>query len=273
MLQRWNQHLANAKAKRGRGCLHFWNAIRAYGKDAFQHEVLEVCHSLESANAAEEKWILHFDAHNPAKGFNIKRGGGHVPHPVRNPWDRPEYREKSIKAARAKWQDPDFVAKHRANAEKRRGQAPWNKGLRSHPSQLGKTPHNKGVPSPFRGVRVTAEQIKARHPGYVELDGPVGAEILARHFAGESQRDLAREYGIARRRLVAFVKAYRAANPGVVPVRKPTPNKGKPLPKTLEIRRRRAEGASTAELAVEFGLTRAGVKAACRGLGRLKPKA
>ena len=31
------------RKKTGKGCTHFWNAIRKYGKDAFTHEVLEVC--------------------------------------------------------------------------------------------------------------------------------------------------------------------------------------------------------------------------------------
>ncbi len=92
MLQRWNEHVWNAGAKRGKGCRHFWNAIRKYGKDAFFHEILEVCGTLEEANTAEEKWILHFDTRNPDFGFNLARGGSHTPHPVKNPWDRPEYR-------------------------------------------------------------------------------------------------------------------------------------------------------------------------------------
>lgn len=95
MMQRWNQHLAKAK-KMGDKRSHFWAAIRLYGKDAFSHEVLEVCHSLESANAAEQKWIDFYDTRNPERGFNLIPGGAHTPHPVKNPWDRPEYREKMI---------------------------------------------------------------------------------------------------------------------------------------------------------------------------------
>ena len=94
MLFRWNQHLQNAKKKRGKGCAHFWAAIRKYGKDAFKHEVLEICYDLDSANEAEKKWISHFDTRNPEKGFNLALGGSHTPHPVKNPWKRPGFREK-----------------------------------------------------------------------------------------------------------------------------------------------------------------------------------
>jgi group I intron endonuclease len=94
MMQRWNNHVLNAKKKSGRGCTHFWNAIRKHGKDAFSHEVLEVCTDLDQANLAEEWWIRKLGSRNPESGFNLKKGGAHTPHPIKNPWDRPGYREK-----------------------------------------------------------------------------------------------------------------------------------------------------------------------------------
>lgn len=110
-MKRWNQHVQNAKKKVGKGCHHFWNAIRKYGKDAFSHDVLEVCHDLEVANLAEECWIELFDTRNPEKGFNLAKGGLHVPHPIRkNPWDDPEYRAKCSEASRKRWEDPSLRA-------------------------------------------------------------------------------------------------------------------------------------------------------------------
>jgi len=93
MMQRWHGHVSCAN-KQTKGWSHFANAIRKYGKDAFSHEVLEVCHSLEEANAAEQRWIRDLDVTNPEKGFNLAPGGDHRPHPFRNPWNRPGYREK-----------------------------------------------------------------------------------------------------------------------------------------------------------------------------------
>ena len=110
MLQRWNNHVLNAHKKAGRGCRHFWAAIRKYGKDAFSHEILEVCSSLEVANLAEECWIEFYDTRNPEKGFNLTRGGAHTPHSIKNPWDRPEYREKAMKASQERWKDPIYRA-------------------------------------------------------------------------------------------------------------------------------------------------------------------
>jgi hypothetical protein len=125
--RRWSQHLSKAKAaksKRTKYHNHFYNALSAYGPDAFSHEVLQVCHSLEEANAAEQHWINLYDTTNILRGFNIARGGSHTPHPIKNPWDRPDYREKhlphilklnaaqtsSIRSSNAKklWQNPKY---------------------------------------------------------------------------------------------------------------------------------------------------------------------
>ncbi len=113
--KRWNRHVYCAVKRNDK--THFANAIRKYGKDAFDHKVLEVCNSLEEGNAAEEKWIEHFDSTNPEKGFNLKRGGAHTPHPVKNPWDRPEFRAKMkrhLKSFIAAGQSPEARAASKA---------------------------------------------------------------------------------------------------------------------------------------------------------------
>lgn len=111
MLARWNDHVYKAKSSKG-GRWHFPNAIRKYGKDAFSHEVLQVCFTLEEANEREQFWIWTYDTRNPLRGFNLAKGGKHVPHPIRkNPWDDPEYRRKASVASKRKWQDPEFRVK------------------------------------------------------------------------------------------------------------------------------------------------------------------
>ncbi len=110
--RRWAQHLSQCKAAPKRGWSHFANAIRLYGKDAFSHEVLEVCDTLEAANAAEERWIAHFDSTHPEKGFNLAKGGAHTPHPVSNHYrSDPEYLESQRLAAEARWKDPEYQAR------------------------------------------------------------------------------------------------------------------------------------------------------------------
>jgi len=94
MGRRWSQHVTQSRSSKG-GRWHFPNAIRKYGPEAFSHEVLEVCEDLDVANLAEECWIELLDTRNPEKGFNLAKGGAHIPHPIRrNPWDDPGYRSK-----------------------------------------------------------------------------------------------------------------------------------------------------------------------------------
>lgn len=95
MLKRWNTHVADALRKKN-GWSHFANAIRKYGKTAFSHHILHICDSLEEANLWEEFWIDFYNTRNPELGFNIAQGGAHTPHPVKNPWDRPEFRAKAL---------------------------------------------------------------------------------------------------------------------------------------------------------------------------------
>lgn len=125
MEQRWHQHASQAKYSIG-GHYHFANAIRKYGKDAFSHEVLEVHTDLDEANLAEEWFIRLFRTRDLRYGFNLVKGGKHTSHSVRNPWDRPEFREKTLRnlakansisseerSMRAKklWQDDGFRQK------------------------------------------------------------------------------------------------------------------------------------------------------------------
>ena len=89
-LRRWEDHVRSAKRNQ-HGWSHFLNAIRKYGPEAFTHEVLEVCETLDQANAAEVKWIEHHKTRESEFGFNISKGGQYC-----YPWDRPDYRAKQI---------------------------------------------------------------------------------------------------------------------------------------------------------------------------------
>jgi GIY-YIG catalytic domain len=89
--KRWVGHLSAAKSSGRRS--HFSNAIRTYGPDAFEHEVLETCVTQEAANEAEIRWISKLGTRDPRFGFNGRDGGKHGPHYItRNPWDRQAFR-------------------------------------------------------------------------------------------------------------------------------------------------------------------------------------
>jgi hypothetical protein len=100
MLQRWNRHVYSAiRVKNGKLINnHFTNAIRKYGKDAFEHRILERdVQTLEEANALEEFLIEERHTRDLRFGFNLMKGGGYRPNPIRkNPWDDSKYRVKLI---------------------------------------------------------------------------------------------------------------------------------------------------------------------------------
>jgi hypothetical protein len=115
MMKRWNRHVYDATRRQGPG--YFPNAIRKYGKDAFEHFEFPVRYStLDEANRAEAFAIEFFCTRDPAFGFNIAKGGSiYVPHLIKNPWDRPEYRALRVRQINWSWQDPAYVALNRTN--------------------------------------------------------------------------------------------------------------------------------------------------------------
>ena len=116
MLARWNHHVYMAnRFKNGKpeNMAHFPNAIRKYGKDAFEHRILERdIHTIEEANEREDYLIEERHTRDPQFGFNLMRGGGSQPHPIRkNPWDDPKYRAKATIRSKEQAKNPQFLKK------------------------------------------------------------------------------------------------------------------------------------------------------------------
>jgi len=135
MLQRWNRHVYNSKSSKD-GRWHFPNAIRKYGKEAFSHEVLGICNTLEEANVLEVEKIAEFDTTNPENGFNLKPGGSSTSYPVNTPefrdklsagqkrrFSNPLEREKSKAASLKLWNNSEMRVKL-SESQKKRFQKP-----------------------------------------------------------------------------------------------------------------------------------------------------
>lgn len=106
MLKRWNRHFYSA-SRQSKSRSHFGSAIRKYGKNAFSHEVLQTCETLEEANQAEIDWIEKLNTRDPKFGFNLAPGGQHAPHPEkRNPWNDPAFRERVTASVKKSFEDP-----------------------------------------------------------------------------------------------------------------------------------------------------------------------
>lgn len=69
---RWQEHRRDA---RNGSRLHFHNAIRKYGPDAFKLEILYTANSVEELNAMETFFIVLHQSFKPENGYNLTMGG------------------------------------------------------------------------------------------------------------------------------------------------------------------------------------------------------
>lgn len=60
---------------------HFWNAIKKYGWDNFEHIILESGLTKEAASQKEKEYIEYYNSTDPNFGYNMRGGGldGFVP--------------------------------------------------------------------------------------------------------------------------------------------------------------------------------------------------
>lgn len=73
---RWSGHVS--KARHGKDCL-ISQAIRKYGSDRFQVQVLASCTSLEELDLLERKFILEYRSNVRGVGYNQTPGGDGAP--------------------------------------------------------------------------------------------------------------------------------------------------------------------------------------------------
>lgn len=76
------QDIRKRWGKNGQGyskCTLFFNAIKKYGWDQFEHEILEVGLSKTEACLKEKQLIKQYQSNNPKYGYNIESGGSPGP--------------------------------------------------------------------------------------------------------------------------------------------------------------------------------------------------
>jgi group I intron endonuclease len=92
-------------------CPYFYNAIKKYGWNNFDHEVLYSDLSKEEANEKEIEMIRFYDSQNPEKGYNLRAGGdGFDSESSKALWKNPEYAKRITEANIEKWKDVDYKA-------------------------------------------------------------------------------------------------------------------------------------------------------------------
>lgn len=186
------------------------NAIRKYGADAFQYEILEADIPVDALSEREIYWIKHFNSVSP-NGYNLTHGGeGGSPseetrykiseankskiiseatlrklsESLKGKPKSAEHRRKLSEANLGKWQ-PDSAVERTAAAN--RGRSPWNKGKSlsaEHKRKLSEA--GKGKPRSAETRRKISESKKGR---------PLSAEHKRKIAAAHRRRMLKMRQG------------------------------------------------------------------------------
>jgi hypothetical protein len=75
MKKRWSEHIRDSQRETsGSYNTHFHNAIRKYGEDSFEHEVIEE-YDNEILSEAEVYWISYYNTFKNPEHYNMTEGG------------------------------------------------------------------------------------------------------------------------------------------------------------------------------------------------------
>lgn len=106
---------AGSNGESYRGCDRFYQAIKEYGWNNFEHTVLFSGLSSDEANALEELLITSVRSYDPSIGYNIAMGGsGMTSERSKALWAKPEYRARISEANKEIWADEEYHANRSA---------------------------------------------------------------------------------------------------------------------------------------------------------------
>ena len=150
---RWGRYGGGYNQK---GQKKFWAAIKKYGWENFEHEILEKDISTpELANEREQYWIAYFDSFR--NGYNATTGGcgatGHVLSPEKKKEmgkaniGTKHHTQKHSEESKRKMSEWQKGKHHSPKTEFKKGMIPWSKGKKG----IIKHPNAKGHPSWLKG--------------------------------------------------------------------------------------------------------------------------
>ena len=89
----------------------FYEAIKKYGWNNFEHEIIEENLNQQEANEREIYWIAYYDTfNNDEAGYNMTPGGGNY---MKTLWENKEFREKMCKSfsesRKKSWSNAEFA--------------------------------------------------------------------------------------------------------------------------------------------------------------------
>lgn len=126
---RISEHKSSCKYKK----FHFQRAIKKYGFDSFNWEILEYCLSLDMLNKAEIYWSIYFKSIE--NGFNLKvgEGGGSLTDETKRKISEGKIGEKNPmfgKNTKMRGKKLPNEWKNKIKTKFQKGQIPWNKGIK-----------------------------------------------------------------------------------------------------------------------------------------------
>lgn len=126
--RRYKQHLSHAYSvsKKHKRHTKLYEAVRKYGKEAFEVSTLEEVETLEELNNREVFWISKLGTKHPF-GYNLTCGGDD--NPMDNPFSRNKH-DSVMGTDKVRKAISDSMKKFiLENPDSRKGRIPWNKGL------------------------------------------------------------------------------------------------------------------------------------------------
>lgn len=135
-----------------KGCVHFERAIKKYGWDNFEHQILDVASSLDEANELERHYISEFRSNEPEYGYNMTEGGSH------GYAFTDEVRNKIKEQAQARG-IPTELQEKMIDGRRRNG---WRRRPMTEEERLAVSERMRGENHPFYGKKLPREMVEKR---------------------------------------------------------------------------------------------------------------
>ena len=193
LARRFSDHVSAATRGGRTSIIH--NAIRKYGKDAFDIEVLQECQSFEELDEAERRWIAHLNTVAP-NGYNIEAGG------CRNRGSLSE----ATRAKMRKPRSPETVEKIRQAARNRSPE--WRRKLSEAAKRRTATPGQRAALAAGTKLRfINGVPAKGEDNGRAILTWEKVSQIREMYATGSfSQEKLGLLFGVKQVTISAIVR-------------------------------------------------------------------